>query len=119
MQEAFDLDLEPPAEGPFQMQSWSPTDRGGRAWTPMEDGPAANVWRPRATAIEAAVKCVAWAGFVGIPAMQVVDLATGVVVWRDSAYYPDAGEPIAPHWDTLVRHQAAAVLAAEHGEEAA
>lgn len=110
-QAAFDLDIDEAASGPFQMQSWSPEPDGRRAWKPMEEGPAANVWRPRPTALEAAAKCLAWTGLVEIPAMQVVDLGTGEVVWRGSAHYPDAGEPIAPEWDALVRQQAHAELA--------
>lgn len=78
----------------FQMQSWSQRD-GERVWEPMENGAAAHVWRPRATAVDAVAKCLAWTGFIAIPAMQVVDLETGTVVWRDNTlHYPEAGERI-------------------------
>ena len=75
----------------FQMQSWSSREEG---WEAMEDGAAGHVWRPRETAALAAEKCHTWTGGIGIPAMQVVDLSTGLVVWRDSRQYPDAGWPI-------------------------
>lgn len=80
----------------FQMQSWSKDENDDRGWTPMENGAAAKVWRPRDTAEEAATKCLRWTGLVEIPAMQVVDLETGDVVWRgnSSGYYAEAGEPI-------------------------
>ncbi len=110
-QASFDLDLDVCASGPFQMQSWSLDAAGNRAWKPMEDGPAKTVWLPRATALEAAAKCLEWTGLVEIPAMQVVDLGTGNVVWRGSARYPDAGAPVTPEWDALVRSQARAALA--------
>jgi hypothetical protein len=75
----------------FQMQS----HRKSGVWEAMEDGAAPHVWRPRPTAVDAVSKCLSWTGFVGIPAMQVVDLATGVVVWRlGSEYDPDAGDPV-------------------------
>lgn len=110
-QAAFDLGLAVDVSGPFQMESWSLDSSGTRAWKPMQDGPAASVWRPRPTALEAAQKCLEWTGLVEIPAMQVVDLATGTVVWRGSAYFPDAGPPITPEWDPLVRAQARTALA--------
>jgi hypothetical protein len=76
----------------FQMQSHRSTSG---VWEAMENGAAAHVWRPRPTAVDAVSKCLSWTGFVGIPAMQVVDLATGVVVWRlGSEYDPDAGDPV-------------------------
>lgn len=59
----------------------------------MEQG-SGQVWHPRATAVDAAAKCLAWTGFTGIPAMQVINLATREVVWRCSTYYPQAGQPI-------------------------
>ena len=57
----------------------------------MEGGP----WKPRETPDEAIAHCRAWTGNLGIPAMQVIDCDTGVVVWRDSSHYPAAGPPIA------------------------
>lgn len=57
----------------------------------MEDGAAGHVWRPRRADVDAIGKCLAWTGFLLIPAMQVVDLDTGRVVWRGSGRYPDAG----------------------------
>ena len=36
----------------------------------------------RQPAAEGIGKCLAWTGFHCIPAMQVVDLASGLVVWR-------------------------------------
>jgi hypothetical protein len=73
------------------MQSFSSTPA---TWSAMEKGAAGSVWRPRATAELAIKKCVEWTGKIGIPAMQVVDLETGEVVWRDSRQYPQAGPPI-------------------------
>jgi len=75
--------------GPFQMQHWH---KG--AWHPMEDGAAGHHWRPTVAAQPAIDHCRAWTGSVSIPAMQVVDLSTGVVVWRDPGPYPDAGPPV-------------------------
>lgn len=87
----------------FQMQSWSSRDH---AWTPMEDGPARSRWLPKPTAIEAARQCIEWTGLISIPAMQVMDVTTGEVVWRDSRHYPDAGPSIFPEWDHAVREEA-------------
>lgn len=94
------------------MQSWANTDTG-RAWVPMEDGAGASAWRPRRTAMEAAVKCLAWTGLVSIPAMQVVDLDTGAVVWRSSDRYPDSGAPILPVWHVHAENAAQAELKAD------
>ena len=84
----------------YQMQAWK-DDGNGRTWTPMEHGVAPRHWRPTLTP-EAAVRHAAtWSGAfcgIGIPAMQVVNLATGTVIWRSSTQYPDAGPPIAPPW---------------------
>lgn len=77
--------------GRYQMQSLDP---GG--WKPMEQGSGGSHWRPRSTLTEAAVKCWEWTGGIGIPAMQVVDLDTGEVLWRDSREYESGGEPIGP-----------------------
>jgi len=87
----------------FQMQSWSSRDQ---AWAAMEDGPARSRWAPKPTAIEAAQQCIEWTGTISIPAMQVRDLTTGEVVWRDSRHYPDAGPSIFPEWDSAVREEA-------------
>lgn len=70
------------------MQSWHDGE-----WTPMEDGAAGHVWKPRDSAIAAVGKCMAWTGGIA-PRMQVVDLNTGDVVWRDEADYPEAGPPV-------------------------
>ena len=75
----------------FQMQSFRSSTG---EWIPMDNGAASHVWRPRATAVDAAAKCLAWTGFIGIPAMQVIDLQTSEVVWRFSDRYPQAGESI-------------------------
>src|SRR5262245_43407222 len=76
----------------YQMQRH---DRRDDRWVPMEHGAAPAVWRPRPTAVDAAAKCLAWTGGLGIPAMQVVDMTTGAVVWRIvSEFDPAAGEPI-------------------------
>ncbi len=82
------------------MQSFRSADG---SWEPMENGPAKSAWKPRKTAFEAAVKCLAWTGLVCIPAMQVVDLTTGEVVWRDSSQYPQSGASILPDWDVEAR----------------
>jgi hypothetical protein len=98
----------------FQMQAWVSAECG---WRAMEDGKAGHVWRPRATAVDAAAKCLAWTGFLGIPAMQVVNLATGDVVWRLSDHYPDAGPPIAlPDADEQQAHAAARAVLARDGD---
>lgn len=65
----------------------------------MEDGAAARHWRPVGDAVDAVAHCLAWTGFLCIPAMQVVDLATGRVVWRGSDRYPEAGPSVAPSWE--------------------
>lgn len=101
----------------FQMQSFRSSTG---EWTPMESGAAADVWRPRATAVDAAAKCLAWTGFIGIPAMQVVDLTTGEVVWRFSDRYPQAGEsiPLPATGERLARERARTLLA-EHPQRPA
>lgn len=80
-----------PVTARFRMQAFSSTPG---IWANMEDGAAGKVWRPRQTAEDAIRKCVEWTGRIGIPAMQVVDLETGEVVWRDSRRYPQAGETV-------------------------
>lgn len=99
----------------FQMQ-WH--DRKGGHWVLMEDGAAPAVWRPRPTAVDAAAKCLTWTGGIGIPAMQVVDMETGDVVWRIvSEYDPDAGEPISlpPAAEQRV-HELAEAIYAKHSQ---
>ena len=78
------------------MQSWEKGTHGDetRGWEPMENGAGGSHWKPKKTLHAAARHCAEWTGFIGIPAMQVIDLHTGEVVWRDSRQYPDAGEPI-------------------------
>jgi hypothetical protein len=79
-------------------------------WRPMEDGAAAHVWQPRPALIAAVTRCREWAGCGGvcIPAMQVVDLETGLVWWRSRSYEnkawpavmygePDTAEPQVEH----------------------
>lgn len=73
----FSLD-EMGVRGPFQMQCHH------GEWEPMESGAGGHVWRPRKTEREAIKKCAEWTGLLFIPAMRVVDLTTGVVVWCDS-----------------------------------
>lgn len=86
----FDLD---PTQ--FQMQQWRSTAEG---WEPMEEGVAPKVWQPRSTAEEAVHKCLEWTGTICIPAMRVVDLSSGDVVWQDTSRYPKAGESVMPSW---------------------
>lgn len=84
------------------MQSWSST----RAeWSPMEDGPGKSVWKPRRTREEAVHKCIEWTGVVIIPAMRVIDLDTGLVIWQDTTRYPDAGEVLIPDWSLVLYEQ--------------
>lgn len=110
-------------EGPFQMQSWDPSahctcpvdqrapDEPHKpgcpyptatwSWEPMENGAASSHWRPKKDLHAAVRHAAGWSGAVygmGIPAMQVVDLATGAVLWRCAVAYPDAGESIEPDW---------------------
>lgn len=124
----------------YRMEAYSPvkgvTEEESKAgkhpeawrWQPMDEGVAPKVWAPRATAREAAKKCWAWT--LGIPAMQVVDLHTGTVVWRscelehrlqhedpDPAW--DPGPPITPEWDAEMREEVRAEYAAEAAEETA
>lgn len=71
--------------GCWQMQAW---DSRERLWRPMEEGAAGHVWKPRATLLDAVRRCLEWTGGLCIPAMQVVDVETGLVWWRD--YWTDA-----------------------------
>jgi hypothetical protein len=98
----FELD---PTPAGFQMQSWSKDDNDDRGWTAMEAGVAPTVWQPRATREEAVHKCLEWTGLTCIPAMRVVDLSTGTVLWQDTSWYPDAGESIIPDWARLIYAQ--------------
>lgn len=69
-------------------------------WEPMENGAAGHVWKPRKTAAAAVLKCVTWTGGIGIPAMRVIDLDTGLVVWAQTKEYPEAGlsVPLTMDW---------------------
>lgn len=96
----------------FQMQSFRSSTG---EWIAMDNGTGGHVWRPRATAVDAAAKCLAWTGFIGIPAMQVIDLQTGEVVWRLSDRYPQAGEPIPlPAAEERLARQRARTILDEH-----
>lgn len=96
----------------FQMQCFRSSTG---EWIPMENGTGGHVWRPRATAVDAAAKCLAWTGFIGMPAMQVIDLDTGEVVWRLSDRYPQAGESIRlPAADEPLARERARTVLAEH-----
>ncbi|HEY3514567.1 MAG TPA: hypothetical protein VGL36_35635 [Kribbella sp.] len=89
-----------------------------RSWVPMEDGPAAAHWKPKRDARAAVAQAARWTGAihgVGIPAMQVVELHTGRVIWRDSYQYPAAGDPIVPDWQPEVYAAGRAEHAADHG----
>lgn len=94
----------------FRMESWRSVEEG---WYAMDEGVAPKVWKPRATAPEAAAKCLEWTGLACIPAMRVIDLSTGVVVWQDTTQYPEAGEPVLPEWDASVRFMVRETLKAQ------
>jgi hypothetical protein len=74
----------------------------------------ARVWRPRATAREAITKCCEWTGWAFIPAMQVRELSSGLIVWRRGiesypAIWPEVeheDEP-PPPWEFEPRGQSA------------
>lgn len=86
------------------------------SWVPMEDGAAAARWKPKSSAVEAVKLAAAWSGAVygiSIPAMQVLDLTTGDVIWRASALQPDAGDSIAPYWQPRLYAQVRDELAAQ------
>ncbi|WGX98757.1 hypothetical protein [Nocardioides sp. L-11A] len=123
----------------YQMQSWSHadacicwnrvTDRDGHLpkcpypstshyWEPMENGAAKARWKPKKDARAAVKQAARWAGAVwgvGIPAMQVVELPSGLVIWRDSARCPAAGEPVAPSWQDEAYAEARVDQRAEDG----
>ena len=106
----------------FAMECWH--DAGWRnaqgkryaepGWTRMDrEGDRTATWRPRGSARDAAAKCLAWTGGIGIPTMRVVDLATGEVVWQwgaDDDVHAGAGAPILPPWDAQAREDARAQL---------
>ena len=129
----------------YQMQSWDAADpctcrtkSGGirtdgghdkkckypgttHSWVPMENGVAPVRWRPVHEPREAVEHAAAWSGAVngfGIPAMQVVELGTGRVIWRSSEQYEDAGEPIAPPWQEEVYAKVRAEWAQRAAREA-
>jgi hypothetical protein len=84
----------------------------------MENGAAAAHWRPKRDPRAAVSQAAMWTGAihgVGIPAMQVVEVPTGRVIWRDSHQYPAAGDPVAPEWQHEVYLAARAEYAADHG----
>lgn len=121
--------------GPWQMQSWDhsypcscPIDRPKAewgthrpkcrypdsewTWRPMEQGAAPAHWRPKTVESDAVRRCLRWAGGLfglGIPAMRVVDLSTGEVVWAHTGErrgllgdpaYADPGPSLTPAWLT-------------------
>jgi hypothetical protein len=82
----------------------------------MDKGPARKVWLPRASAIDAVMKCMRWTGLLYIPEMQVLDLDTGAVVWRDR--WPGDDDPfpgprVLPEWVGSAEHRVRAVMQAE------
>lgn len=124
----------------FQMQSWQasaactcdpPGPRVGhqprcpypaatRSWVPMEDGAAKARWKPKKSPLDAVYQCMRWTGLTGIPAMQVVDLDTGEVLWRDSSGYPnDAEPPVTPEWAVKLAAQVRREQEVEAATEAA
>lgn len=88
----------------FQMQSHH---KG--VWTPMENGAAPKHWAPTKTAYEAVRHCIAWTGGVSIPAMRVIDLSTGEVVWQDRWADGKDGalDRIVPSWAESVYREVA------------
>lgn len=95
---------------------------GHNQWEPMEDGAAKARWAPKATARDAVLQACRWAGAVhgvGIPVMQVVELPSGEVIWRDGhfEFYPDAGGPVVPEWQAEVYAQAVAEYDADCNRE--
>ncbi|AIY17757.1 hypothetical protein GUY44_06995 [Pimelobacter simplex] len=130
----------PDERATYQMQSWSHADactcpiaRDGHLpgcpypttrhyWEPMENGAAKARWKPKRDARAAVMQAARWAGAVvglGIPAMQVVELPSGRVIWRDSARYPAAGAPVAPPWQAEAYDAARVEQRVEDGEDAA
>lgn len=100
----------------FQMQS-----HHDGLWTPMEDGAGKSVWQPRKTAYEAVHKCISWTGGVAIPAMRVIDMATGDVIWQDRwADGKDGGlDRVIPAWAEAVYGQVKAEQQREQAVRAA
>lgn len=90
----------------------------GEGWTPMEAGVAPKVWRPRPTAADAVHKCLEWTGLVCIPAMRVVDLSSGVVLWQDrwDQAEPDL-ERVLPDWAVPIYAQVKAEQRAQMDRE--
>jgi len=124
-QQAALFDEPPGRAGLYQTQSWDasaactcgtqppgaghrrrcPYPAATRSWVPMENGAAPARWRPVSDPRAAVARAAAWSGAVyglGIPAMQVVELGAGRVIWRSSERYPAAGEPVAPPWQNAV-----------------
>lgn len=100
----------------FQMQSY----RSAKGeWVPMEDGAARRTWLVRKTREDAVHKCIEWTGLICIPAMRVIDLATGDVVWQDR--WSDGGdghlEAIVPDWAVPIYDQVRAEFRAEAERE--
>lgn len=50
-------------------------------------------------------KCIEWTGALLIPAMRVIDLDTGIVLWQDTERFPDAGKRIVPDWTAVLYKQ--------------
>lgn len=82
-------------------------------WTPMESGFAPRVWTPRPNAEAAVYKCLMWTGLTCIPAMRVVDLATGEIVWQDS-YSLKHAKRVIPAWAEPIYEQVRAELRETH-----
>ena len=108
----------------FQMQSWDasaactcpiglreehdpkcPYPAATHSWVPMEDGAAKAHWKPKKTPQDAVYQAMRWTGLIAIPAMQVVNLETGEVVWRDPGHDDAAGPAIEPEWAAVLRRQ--------------
>jgi hypothetical protein len=82
----------------------------------MEDGAARTRWMPKRDARAAVDQAASWAGAIyglGIPAMQVVEMPSGRVIWRDSHQYPAAGAPVVPVWQDEVYATARAACTAD------
>ncbi|WP_067198878.1 hypothetical protein [Microbacterium sp. XT11] len=86
----------------FQMQSYH-----DGVWTPMENGNASKHWAPKKSRYEAVHMCIAWTGGVCIPAMRVVDLSTGKVIWQDRWDGGNAADldQIIPEWARAIYGQ--------------
>lgn len=126
----------PGIEAPrFHMQAWNNTEvctcgkhpnhepgckypTGHNEWQGMEHGAARQRWAPKTNARDAVRQACRWAGAVhgvGIPVMQVVEMPSGTVIWRDGhfGFYPDAGGPVTPDWQAEVYAQAVAEYEAD------